>query len=156
MQGKVVRPKGKHNADYGIRDIYKSYVEYQEKKGKQILRYSIYRDVIKTVNKEIRKALIDGEMVKLPFLGILGIIKQDSIYSEKNKRKWPVDWVKSKELGFKVYIEQSNYYRLFWHKSNKHQTNKKHYKFVTNRILKRMIPEAIRNGKDYYTYIEKQ
>jgi hypothetical protein len=148
--------KGKHNADYGIRDMYEAYVEYQEKKGKQVLNYSTYRDVLKDANKAIRDSLIEGDMVKLPFLGTLGIVKQDSVYSNKNKHKWPVDWVKTKELGFKVYIEQSNYYRVFWQKSNRHQTNKRHYKFITNRILKRMIPEAIRNGKDYYTYIEKQ
>lgn len=146
MQNKK-RTEGKIKGCLGIKQAYKFYKNNYE----DIEDYSEFSRIIKECNKELLSKIVnESEVISLPYrLGELQISKFERGFN-KPKNKWPVDWKKSKELGFIVYYDTPYIYKWVWKKNRAVFKNKTGYKFQANRTAKRMVPKAIKEKIDYF------
>ncbi len=144
---KIVRCKN-------LKDSYKFYRKELKLKGiTKAVNRDLYPKICKDFNKELVGLIINkSEEIYLPCgLGTLTVIKREANLFRKEKKHWPVDWKKSKELGYKVYHIEDNYYKIQWIKKKAKLTNKKYYKFYPCRQFKRMICTAVKyKNLDYF------
>lgn len=144
------RGKGKIKDVIGNEELYKFYKTNSKKPVDQKTFNSLIKDLN---NKIIDKIILESEEFKMPFrLGNLRINKFEQQLHNRPKNKWPVDYVKSKELGFIVYYEHDYVYRWKWFKNKALVKWKSIYCFKPSRASKRYLAHAIKNlKKDYFS-----
>lgn len=145
--------KNKFSKCKGVREAYKAYKDELKSQGLKPTDYKTYAKLIKDCNKSIVKYILEsGDDFKFPFgLGSLRIRKRVRTYNEKNRNKWPVDYKKTKELGFIVYFTTDFKYKWNWRKRGASFVNKAIYVFIPCRKAKRNISKSInKDKKDYY------
>jgi hypothetical protein len=140
------RTKGKITGCLVLKDSYREY----RSKTENPVNYKTYCKIIKECNKELLNEVVnESNSILLPYrLGKLEIVKFTKIYREKSI--WPVDFKKTKELGFVVYHESKYIYKWMWNRNNAIIINKSKYKFLASREAKRMVAPALKNGVDYF------
>lgn len=134
--------KDKTLLSYSVNDFYKKYKK--ERRDVRHLTQKQYRKAILKVFYYISQDIIETGIPYNPkvLIGRFGIVKRKS----KNK---VVDFKKTKEIGKTVYftnLHTSGYYfRWFWEKftSKCRFKNKRYYKFVRNRNLKKRLHKHI-------------
>lgn len=135
-----------------IRDMYKYYLSLKDKKKDEIIPYNLFAKITKECNKEfINQVVNNSEIVTLPYrLGVLQISKFERHFNPNKKNKWTIDYQKSKEEGVLLYHDTPFIYKWRWKKHNCIVKNKTGYKFKANRLSKRLITVALKNGRDFY------
>jgi len=127
---------------------YQYYVKDLDKKSKCYIDRSLYRQICQKFNENLSEALIDGEIVDLPFrLGYFRIKKKKIIL---NRLK--VDWGTWKKTGIITHHLNSHsneyYYKFFWGKRDMIVKNKSYYCFIPARVNQRALAKAAKeNGK---------
>tara|TARA_R110000868_G_scaffold294061_1_gene554581 strand:+ start:101 stop:559 length:459 start_codon:yes stop_codon:yes gene_type:complete len=143
------RGPGKVKGCLAIRDMYKYYLSITPK---DYIKYKQFALIIKESNKELIDQIVnESEAVTLPYrLGVLRIVKSERKFNPEYKKNWKVNYQESKKQGFIVYYDQESIYRWAWIKARAIVRNKTGYKFVANRLSKRMVAAALRNKRDFY------
>lgn len=141
------RTEGKIKNCIALKDSYKYYKENADRP----VDYKTYVKYIKECNTELLNQVVNESVdVLLPYrIGTLHVVKFDRDYSGSTKN-WPVDFKRTKELGFKVYFDQEAVYKWRWAKTHSIVKNKNKYKFTASRKAKRMVPQALANKVDYF------
>ena len=140
-KGKIVKP-------LGVRDMYK----YFCKNSKTKIEYKEYARIIKALNEEIITVVVkEAKLFEIPYrLGALQISKYERNF-DRPKEKWPTDYKRSKELGYRVYHEDEFTYKWNWKKTRAIFINKTGYKFTANRGAKRLVKKTLSTTKiDYF------
>ena len=150
------RGKSKVTSNIGMKDFYKSYVERSKLKERKPVPINVFRSIIDDFNKALVSEIVfNNEVIKLPYrLGFLGIKKYKVNFDPERKNIWPVNYQKSKELGFIVYYDQEYRYRWKWLKEFSKVTGRRWYKFLPCRANKRLIAQALRENSTL-DYCEK-
>ena len=148
----TLKKRGAKNKVQGTLNNDKLY-KYYRSKAKNPVHRSTFRNVIKDLNILIKDRILDAEDFKMPYrLGILRINKFRQNLFQRKKEDWPVDYEKSKELGFLVYFEHDYVYCWKWDKRKAVVKNMTLYKFHPSRHNKRALAHAIKHlKKDYFT-----
>lgn len=142
------RGKGKISGSLKIKDIYKSFrkINLNDKINK-----TLFSNILETFHIILsKKVLEENEEIKFPHIGTLRIKKFKKKLNPESKKKWSIDWKKTKELGFKVFHEEKFGYRWTWKRNNIIYKNKSLYKFLSSRTNSREIKKQIEIGKDYF------
>ncbi len=137
-----------------FKDSYLSYKEEVIKDSPYDISKSEYKEILNEINKEIMNMVIDeGESVKLPFLGVLDIMK----YKMKlGRTKWiPVDFKKSAELGKRIINNNEHTggykYTFRWCKQKVRLMFIHFYRFIPSRRNKRHLAYILNNRiRDYF------
>lgn len=135
------------------RDFYQYYKDLQTRKGKKVEDYILYSNILKDANLLLRDAIIlKGEKVHCPYrMGDLFIQKYENTFNIDNKRKWKIDWKRTKEEGHVVYFESKYGYKWKWDKRQAIFKGKKLYTFKACRKASRLVSDAINNKHlDYF------
>lgn len=147
------RSKGRLPKSITLKDIYKFYKEEQKKRNRIVLSKIEFVKTCKDycfIAKE--KAVEEGEEIVFPTMGKLKIVKTENDFTKIPQNKWPIDWKKTKELGYKVYFTDDYKYHILWDKSTCLVKNKTLFKFISCRGIQRQLKEAIKvRKKDYFT-----
>lgn len=141
-----------------LKDAYRFYKENLKSKGLKGESKKIYTKVCKDFNKEIVNLIVyKSEEVKLPCgMGNIAVLKFAHSLSNIPQNKWPINWKKTKELGYKVYFVEDYIYDIRWYKKKAQIRNKEFYKFIACRDFKRAVPKALRENKvDYFSLNKK-
>lgn len=169
----MARSSNKYIIDFGIEDIYKSYVKDREEKGRDIIPMPVFRKILKHHNKEVVKNIVEfSDEFRMPYrLGYLRIrkfkqrLKLDPDGNLKTRHLQPdwqatnALWAKNKEAEKeKKIIWHTNvhtrgfYYKWYWDKRVCNIKNSTVYSVVMSRQNKRAISQAIKQNKklDYY------
>ena len=141
------RSKGKIKGCLGIKQMY----EYYKTEYDNPVDYDTFAKIAKACNKELLNQIVnESAIVDLPYrLGKLQVSKFERSYNHE-KYKWAIDFKRTKEMGFTVYFDQKFIYKWVWKKHYAIVRNKTGYKFQPNRAAKRLVPEALRNKKDFF------
>jgi len=130
----------------GVKEAYKLY----EAESESPVGYKEYVAHIKECNKLLLSKVMDSDDVELPYrMGKIHVIKYDKIYSQ-DKKKWAVDFNKTRKEGFVVYFDQKYIYKWRWDKNRMIVKNKSKYKFTASRLAKRSVPKALQSKKDFF------
>lgn len=138
-----------------LKHAYIAYKELSEKKDFKAVEKRIYTKVCKDFNKTMMSLILDkSDEVTLPFrLGKLSVVKKEKNFNRIYSNKMPVDWKKTKELGYRVYHLEKHIYQLYWNRRDCVVKFKTAYKFKGCRKAVRKIAENIKVKKlDYFTY----
>jgi len=140
------RTEGKIKGCISLKDQYKYYKDNYE----NTVDYKTYVKYIKECNIRIPESVVyESNDFELPYrAGKLHIVKYDRTY--KVQSMWAVDFNRTKKEGFKVYFHQPYVYKWRWSKTHTIIKNKSKYKFTACRMAKRMVPKALRSGRDYF------
>lgn len=165
----LIRGKGKHNTDYGLKDFFKLYREI----SKSPVVYSKYSKVINDFNKEISRMIVeDSYEFRFPYrIGYLRIrkfktkLKLDDDGNLKIKHLRP-DWKATNELWNnneeaklnKKIVYHTNkhsngyYFKWFLDKSTTNVKNMYVYMFYPCRNNQRFLSKTIQTEEnvDYY------
>jgi len=142
-----------YTKDIGLKDFYNYYKETSVKKGRIPVDYKLFTSILKDFNTELKNKIVyEAEHIDLPYrLGTLGIRKFTNKYTEKNKKKWSINYPETKKQGFVVYHAAEFGYRWRWNKSLCRVPSRKFYNFKACRTASRSIADAIKNKNiDYY------
>ena len=137
-----------------LKDIFIFYKQQGIEKGFKTETKKIFTKVCKDYNKAMMSLIVDkSEEIKIPLRqGSLTVVKTEIDLEKTPLNKWPVDWKKTKEVGYKVYFIQDNIYKLKWIKKNFSIKFKNAYKFKGCRTAVRKIAENIKVKKlDYFS-----
>ena len=147
--------KNKIKNAYTVSKMYDSYLAQNPEGTYDYVDKKMYVRIVEDYCKHLADSIVDGgEIVKLPYnKGPIGIFKWLSKSTKLSKA--PVDWVKSKELGKKVYLTNAHsngyVYKFFWDKGLRQKTLLSFYKFKACRALTRRLAEVIKTKQnDYY------
>lgn len=158
----------RYTSDYrsGSKETYK---EFCKEYGLTNLTYKRYLEILYTYNAQfMEEAMLTGNLVPLPYgFGQIGVNrkKTTTLYTDKDGEDHiilPVDWVKSKEKGERVYYynDHTDGWRCSWIWLKMTTTNMKGksiWKFTPARTWSRGLAALLKgkNGKDYlYRYTE--
>lgn len=153
--GKIARRgKARYGNSFTVRDQYKEY--HKRHKGTPLdISYQQFKRLVGDFNEAMMNHVVkDCGEFKLPFrLGKITITKRKLNYDDI--RKLPVDWKRSKELGFKVRLfnEHSNEYkyRIRWIKKDCAVRGQRLWAFIPTREFSRSIAYEVKhNGLDYF------
>lgn len=158
---KKVSKKRIHSASnsYGVYDGYKFYRE-SETKYTHVNRLQ-YGIIIRSINKLLGEALINGEDILLPHrLGRIEIRKYKpsiSLNNGKVKTTLPIDWNRTLKLWYEdkesyknktlIKVENKEVFRVYYNRVKAEFENKSFYRFNINRELKNKLKQNIREGK---------
>lgn len=145
------RGKGKIKTEVGNILLYRFYRKIN--KGKEPVDIAQFRAIITDLNQKIiDRIVLESEEFKMPYrLGKIRIKKLDLPLGKMPQNKWPVDYKKSKELGFIVYHDDKDIFRWKWDKRRAIVTNVNFFSFKPSRHNKRYIAKAIKVlNKDYF------
>mgnify|MGYP001590168704 CR=1 FL=1 len=149
----VARGKGVITGSLTLKHMYKAYKKSCKEKEIDYVAYKLYATACKDFNKRLVNAVVEqSEEVTLPHrLGNLKIRKRERNLSHMKKNKWPVDYERSKELGFIVYHDSDYTLGWRWDKRKCVVKWKGAYHFRACRAAKRLVPEAVKFRKrDYF------
>lgn len=148
--------KGPHKYA-GLKSVNDSYKVYCEDYPKSKVDKKMYIKICLTFFKECLNCLIEGGEVRLPFMGILKIVKRDRNFNKlqpnwkATKELWERD-SESKEKKKLVYHlnehSQGSFYRFFWRKGK--VKNLSIYSFLPVRSAKKTLALAIKDDKRDY------
>lgn len=154
MQIKIgKRGRGYLNNSKTLKDAYVFYKQECKNKNLKAVDKKTFTKICKDTNKEIMNLVLNkSEEVDLPFrMGSIKVTKKKQDLSNKPQNKWPIDWKRSKELGFKVYFVQDYTYNIKWLKKRALVRFKKAYIFKPCRTAKRQVPKNLKTKKiDYF------
>lgn len=141
------RTEGKVKDCLSLKDMYKYYKENYD----EPVEYQVFSKIIKYCNRElINQITRESECVELPYrLGELQVARFERSF-KKPSNKMAVDWVKTKEYGFKIFHEDDNIYKWVWKKHSAVVKNKTGYKFTASRFAKREVPKALKDKVEYF------
>jgi len=146
-RGKIIRCKT-------LKDAFVFYKKEAKERGFKKESKQIFTKVCKDYNKILMKLVIDeSQEVKLPLRqGSLAVVKTELDLEKTPINKLPVNWKKTKEVGYKVYFVQDNIYKLKWIKKNFSVKFKNSYRFKGCRKAVRKIAENIKTKNiDYFS-----
>lgn len=140
-----------------------SYKAYKVKYPKSKLTFSKWKKLLYDFNDRlIRHALETGERIKLPYgIGPLQVMKrkQTAIYEHQGIKRvgLATDWLRSKELGYKVYHLNSHTdgyrYKWYWY-PNQARFFKAHiWNFRPCRKVSRLLASYIKQENSEYKHL---
>jgi len=134
----------------GCPSAYDVYSFYRDNSESPVSRKE-YSRIIKECNQEVLTEVVNNSNdFEVPYrMGIMSVIKYSRVYGV-DKRRWAVDFKKTKEVGFKVFFDQEYIYKWRWLKTNAIVKGKSKYKFTASRQAKRLVPRALSNKVDFY------
>jgi hypothetical protein len=159
--------KHKITGSLGVYDAYKWYRKNKPKEKKYILTESQYFTIIRKINEALREELILTGDLTLPCrLGRLEIRKYPAIITndgKKIKTNLPIDWDTTLKLWFEdeecrrdktlVRSNVPEIFRVYYNKSKANYENKSFYQFSTNRELKRLLKDTIKNDINFDAFV---
>lgn len=156
-QQKTQVNKRKPNKYMGLKNLDDSYKHYEEDYPKSHLDKAMYKKVCITFFKECVNYLLEGCEVKLPFMGLLKVVKR-----KRDFNKLHPDWKRTNELWEKDPIAKEkkqlvyhlnehsggHYFRFYWKKGM--VKNISAYSFLPVRGVKSALATAVKEGnKDF-------
>ena len=138
---------------YNIKEMYEWYISNVEKYSAYDIPFSLYKEICYEYFKELKENILSGKTVELPYrLGIISVIKYRLPLTKG--RKVGIDYQLSKKYGKKILLtnEHTNgySYKIKWLKGHAIFKNKRSYKFVPPRDMKRTLAKLIKTEhKDY-------
>ena len=157
----------KVNNSYGSKDAFHYYRKIKPNDSKYVLTDCQYLKIIRLINDELRKSLIEGKDVLLPErMGRLELRKSKNsikFVDGKLKTNLPVNWDATLKLWYNnpfsknkkqlVRQETIETYRVYYNKNKANYNNKSFYEFSTNREIKLGLKKNIKLNKiDAFTY----
>lgn len=157
----------KVNNSYGSKDAFHYYRKIKPNDSKYVLTDCQYLKIIRLINDELRKSLIEGKDVLLPErMGRLELRKSKNsikFVDGKLKTNLPVNWDATLKLWYNnpssknkkqlVRQETIETYRVYYNKNKANYNNKSFYEFNTNREIKIGLKKNIKLNKiDAFTY----
>ena len=157
----------KINNSYGSKDAFHYYRKIKPNDSKYVLTDCQYLKIIRLINDELRKSLIEGKDVLLPErMGRLELRKSKNsikFVDGKLKTNLPVNWDATLKLWYNnpfsknkkqlVRQETIETYRVYYNKNKANYNNKSFYEFSTNREIKVGLKKNIKLNKiDAFTY----
>lgn len=157
----------KVNNSYGSKDAFHYYRKIKPNNSKYVLTDCQYLKIIRLINDELRKSLIEGKDVLLPErMGRLELRKSKNsikFVDGKLKTNLPVNWDATLKLWYdnpssknkKQLVRQETIetYRVYYNKNKANYNNKSFYEFSTNREIKVGLKKNIKLNKiDAFTY----
>ena len=157
----------KVNNSYGSKDAFHYYRKIKPNDSKYVLTDCQYLKIIRLINDELRKSLIEGKDVLLPErMGRLELRKSKNsikFVDGKLKTNLPVNWGATLKLWYdnpssknkKQLVRQETIetYRVYYNKNKANYNNKSFYEFSTNREIKVGLKKNIKLNKiDAFTY----
>lgn len=157
----------KVNNSYGSKDAFHYYRKIKPNNSKYVLTDCQYLKIIRLINDELRKSLIEGKDVLLPErMGRLELRKSKNsikFVDGKLKTNLPVNWDATLKLWYNnpfsknkkqlVRQETIETYRVYYNKNKANYNNKSFYEFSTNREIKVGLKKNIKLNKiDAFTY----
>lgn len=157
----------KVNNSYGSKDAFHYYRKIKPNDSKYVLTDCQYLKIIRLINDELRKSLIEGKDVLLPErMGRLELRKSKNsikFVDGKLKTNLPVNWDATLKLWYNnpssknkkqlVRQETIETYRVYYNKNKANYNNKSFYEFSTNREIKVGLKKNIKLNKiDAFTY----
>lgn len=144
--------------------VYSIYKEIRKNKwfdiGRPLTEHQFY-SIIRTINKELAKLLIQGEDIKLPCrMGTLELRKRKTAITFENgklKTTLPVDWDRTLKLwcddeeAYKertlIKAQEQEVFKVHYSKARANYINKSFYQFNINREIKKALKHNIKEGK---------
>jgi len=159
--------KHKVTGSLGVYDAYKWYRKNKPKEKKYILSESQYFTIIRRINEALREELLlTGDLMFPCRMGRLEIRKHPAIITsdgKKIKTNLPIDWDATLKLWFEdeecrrdktlVRTNVSEIFRVYYNKGKANYNNKSFYQFSTNRELKRLLKDAIKNNINFDAFV---
>lgn len=157
----------KVNNSYGSKDAFHYYRKIKLNDSKYVLTDCQYLKIIRLINDELRKSLIEGKDVLLPErMGRLELRKSKNsikFVGGKLKTNLPVNWDATLKLWYNnpssknkkqlVRQETTETYKVHYNKNKANYNNKSFYEFSTNREIKVGLKKNIKLNKiDAFTY----
>lgn len=157
----------KVNNSYGSKDAFHYYRKIKPNDSKYVLTDCQYLKIIRLINDELRKSLIEGKDVLLPErMGRLELRKSKNsikFVDGKLKTNLPVNWDATLKLWYNnpssknkkqlVRQETIETYKVYYNKNKANYNNKSFYEFSTNREIKLGLKKNIKLNKiDAFTY----
>lgn len=139
---------------YTAHQMYEFYLRDNPEGSYDYIKREDYVELVNEYCKYLSECIVDnGGIVKLPYnKGTLGVYKWLS--RSKNPKRTPIDWVKSKELGKRVYLTNSHsngyLYRFMWNKGMRYKTLLSFYKFRPARELARRLAYIVKTKQNDY------
>lgn len=159
--------KHKVKGSLGVYDAYKWYRKNKPKEKKYILTESQYFTIIRRINEALREELLkDGDLLFPNKMGRLEIRKYPAIITndgKKIKTNLPIDWNATLKLWYEddeclkdktlVRVNVPEIFRVYYNKGKANFDNKSFYQFSTNRELKRMLRDTIKNDINFDAFV---
>lgn len=152
---------------YGSKDAFHYYRKIKPNDSKYVLTDCQYLKIVRLINDELRRSLIEGKDVLLPErMGRLELRKTANkikFVDGKLKTNLPVNWDATLKLWYNnpssknkkqlVRQETIETYRVHYNKNKANYNNKSFYEFNTNREIKLGLKKNIKLNKiDAFTY----
>lgn len=159
--------KHKVTGSLGVYDAFKWYRKHKPKDKKYVLTESQYFTIIRRVNEALREELLlDGDLLLPCRMGRLEIRKYPTIITtdgKKVKTNLPIDWQATLKLWYEdeecmknkqlVRINIPEIFRVHYNRNKANYNNKSFYQFSTNRELKQLLTNAIRNNASFDAFV---
>lgn len=159
--------KHKVTGSWGVYDAYKWYRKHKPKDKRFILTESQYFAIIRRVNEALRDEFIaTGDLTFPNRMGRLEIRKYPAIITtdgKKIKTNLPIDWNATLKLWYEdeeslkdkvlVRVNIPEIFRVYYNKSKANYNNKSFYQFTTNRELKKLLKDAIKNNAGFDAFV---
>ena len=159
--------KHKVTGSLGVYDAFKWYRKHKPKDKKYVLTESQYFTIIRRVNEALREELLlDGDLLLPCKMGRLEIRKYPTIITtdgKKVKTNLPIDWQATLKLWYEdeecmknkqlVRINIPEIFRVHYNRNKANYNNKSFYQFSTNRELKQLLTNAIRNNAGFDAFV---
>lgn len=157
----------KVKGSWGVYDAFKWYRKNKPKDRKFVLTESQYYTIIRRINEALREELLkDGDLLFPCRMGRLEIRKHPAVITsdgKKIKTNLPIDWNATLKLWYEdedclkektlVRINVPELFRVHYNKAKANYDNKSFYQFSTNRELKRMLRDAIKNNPNFDAFV---
>lgn len=159
--------KHKVTGSLGVYDAYKWYRKHKPKDKKYILTESQYFTIIRRINEALREELLlDGDLLLPCKMGRLEIRKYPAIITndgKKIKTNLPIDWHATLKLWYEdeecmknkqlVRVNIPEIFRVHYNRNKANYNNKSFYQFSTNRELKKLLRNTIRNNASFDAFV---
>ena len=160
--------KHKVTGSLGVYDAYKWYRKNKPADKKYIISESQYFHIIRKINESLREELIlDGDLNLPCKLGRLEIRKYPAIITTEGKKiktNLPIDWNATLKLWYEdkeslsdktlVRVNVPEIFRIYYNKGKANYNNKSFYQFSTNRELRKMLKDTIKNNINFDAFIK--
>lgn len=159
--------KHKVTNSLGVYDAYKWYRKNKPKEKKYVLSESQYFTIIRRINEALREELLlDGDLLLPCKMGRLEIRKYPAIITNDGKTiktNLPIDWHATLKLWYEdeecfkdktlVRINIPELFRIYYNKAKANYNNKSFYQFSTNRELKKLLKDTIKNNAGFDAFV---
>lgn len=160
--------KHKVTGSLGVYDAYKWYRKNKPKEKKYILSESQYFAIVRKINEALREELLlDGDLLLPCKMGRLEIRKYPAVITSDGKTiktNLPIDWDATLKLWYEdeeclkdktlVRVNVPELFRVHYNKYKANYNNKSFYQFSTNRELKKLLRDTIKNNANFDAFIK--